>query len=40
MGLEQFAFGRRGEKLTDLEGYEYYNDNIELAYWRKHVAAS
>ena len=36
MGLDQYAVGRRGEKLTDAEGYEYYNDNIELAYWRKH----
>ena len=36
MGLDQYAIARRGEKLTDAEGYEYYNDNIELAYWRKH----
>ena len=36
MGLDQFAVGRRGEKFTDDEGYEYYDENIELAYWRKH----
>ena len=36
MGLDQYAIARRGEKFTDDDGDEYYSDNIELAYWRKH----
>jgi hypothetical protein len=27
---------RKGESKTDEEGFEYYEDSIELAYWRKH----
>jgi hypothetical protein len=27
---------RKGESKTDEEGYEYYEDSMELAYWRKH----
>ena len=36
MGLDQYAMARRGESKTDEEGYEYYEDSMELAYWRKH----
>jgi hypothetical protein len=36
MGLDQYATARRGEAKTDDEGYTYYEDSIELAYWRKH----
>ena len=36
MGLDQYATARRGESKTDEEGYEYYEDSMELAYWRKH----
>ena len=36
MGLDQYATARRGEAKTDDEGFKYYEDSIELAYWRKH----
>jgi len=36
MGLDQYATARRGEAITDDEGYTYYEDSMELAYWRKH----
>ena len=36
MGLDQYATARKGEPTTDDEGYTYYEDSIELAYWRKH----
>ena len=36
MGLDQYANARRGEAKTDDEGYTYYEDSMELAYWRKH----
>ena len=36
MGLDQYATARKGEAKTDEEGYKYYEDSIELAYWRKH----
>ena len=36
MGLVQYATARRGEAKTDDEGFKYYEDSMELAYWRKH----
>ena len=36
MGLDQYASARRGEAIVDDEGYAYYEDSMELAYWRKH----
>ena len=36
MGLDQYATARKGEAQTDDEGYTYYEDSKELAYWRKH----
>ena len=36
MGLDQYANARRGEGIVDDEGYTYYEDSMELAYWRKH----
>jgi len=36
MGLDQYASARKGEPTTDEEGYTYYKDSMELAYWRKH----
>jgi hypothetical protein len=36
MGLDQYANARRGEPQTDEDGYTYYEDSMELAYWRKH----
>ena len=36
MGLDQYATARRGEGTIDEDGYTYYKDSIELAYWRKH----
>ena len=36
MGLDQYATARRGEPSTDADGYTYYEDSMELAYWRKH----
>jgi hypothetical protein len=36
MGLDQYANARKGEPTTDDEGYTYYEDSMELAYWRKH----
>ena len=37
MGLDQYGLARRGEAKTDDEGYTYYEDSMELAYWRKHT---
>ena len=36
MGLDQYANAHKGEQKKDEDGYTYYDDNIELAYWRKH----
>ena len=36
MGLDQYATARKGEPSTDEDGYTFYKDSIELAYWRKH----
>ena len=36
MGLDQYATARRGEAKTDEEGFTYYEDSMELSYWRKH----
>jgi hypothetical protein len=36
MGLDQYATARKGEPQQDTEGYTYYEDTMELAYWRKH----
>jgi hypothetical protein len=36
MGLDQYATARRGEAKTDDEGYTFYEDEIQLAEWRKH----
>ena len=36
MGLDQYATARRGEAKTDDEGFTYYEDSMELSYWRKH----
>ena len=36
MGLDQYATAHKGEAQTDDEGYTYYEDSKELAYWRKH----
>ena len=36
MGLDQYANARKGEPQTDEDGYTYYEDSMELAYWRKH----
>ena len=36
MGQDQYATARRGEAKTDDEGFTYYEDSIELSYWRKH----
>ena len=36
MGLDQYANARRGEAIVDEDGYTYYEDSMELAYWRKH----
>lgn len=36
MGLDQYATARKGEPRKDEEGYVYYDDSMELAYWRKH----
>ena len=36
MGLDQYATARKGEPQQDAEGYTYYEDTMELAYWRKH----
>ena len=36
MGLDQYATARKGEARKDKDGYTYYNDSMELAYWRKH----
>ena len=36
MGLDQYATARKGEPSKDEDGYTYYEDSMELAYWRKH----
>ena len=36
MGLDQYGIARKGEPKTDEDGYTFYEDEIELAYWRKH----
>ena len=36
MGLDQYGLARKGQPKTDDEGYTYYEDSMELAYWRKH----
>ena len=36
MGLDQYANARRGEAKKDEDGYTFYEDSMELAYWRKH----
>ena len=36
MGLDQYGTARKGEPRTDEDGYTYYEDSMELAYWRKH----
>jgi len=36
MGLDQYATARRGEAKKDDEGFTYYEDSMELSYWRKH----
>ncbi len=36
MGLDQYGLARKGEPSTDKEGFTYYEDSMELAYWRKH----
>jgi len=36
MGLDQYATARKGESSVDDEGFTYYEDSMELAYWRKH----
>ena len=36
MGLDQYATARKGEPKTDEDGYTFYEDEMELAYWRKH----
>lgn len=36
MGLDQYANARRGEAIVNEDGYTYYEDSMELAYWRKH----
>ena len=36
MGLDQYGLARRGEPKTDDEGFTYYEDSMELAYWRTH----
>ena len=36
MGLDQYGLARKGEPKTDEDGYTFYEDEMELAYWRKH----
>ena len=36
MGLDQYANAHKGEQKKDEDGYTYYDDSIELGYWRKH----
>ena len=36
MGLDQYGIARKGEPKTDEDGYTFYEDEMELAYWRKH----
>ena len=30
MGLDQYATARKGEPLTDADGYTYYEDRVSL----------
>ena len=36
MGLDQYATARKGQPSKDEDGYTYYEDSMELSYWRKH----
>ena len=36
MGLDQYATARKGQPSRDEDGYTYYEDSMELSYWRKH----
>ena len=36
MGLDQYGIARKGQPQTDEEGCTFYEDEMELAYWRKH----
>ena len=36
MGLDQYGIARKGEPQTGEDGYTFYEDEMELAYWRKH----
>jgi len=36
MGLDQYANARKGEPVTDENGFVSYPEGMELAYWRKH----
>ena len=36
MGLDQYGMARKGQPQKDEEGYTFYEDEMELAYWRKH----
>ena len=36
MGLDQYGLARKGQPQKDEEGYTFYEDEMELAYWRKH----
>ena len=38
MGLDQYGIARKGEPKTDEDGYTFYEDEMELAYWRKHTS--
>ena len=36
MGLDQYGMARKGQPQKDEEGYIFYEEEMELAYWRKH----
>ena len=36
MGLDQYGTARKGQPVTDEDGFTCYEDSMELAYWRKH----
>ena len=36
MGLDQYWVARKGEAKRDEEGFTFYEEEMELAYWRKH----
>jgi len=36
MGLDQYAFARKGEPLDDFDGNSSSEEEIEICYWRKH----